>query len=81
MDLVAEIVNWGELGKTVVAAFIAGVGISSAFALGILGAAQFAERRRQGEVVAAAGAAVLAAAGLAICAAGIVFGMIVMLGD
>jgi fatty acid desaturase len=81
MDLVAEVVNWGELGKTVAAAFIAGVGISSAFALGILGVAQFAERRRQGEAAAAAAAAILAAAGLAICAAGIVFGMIVMLGD
>ena len=81
MELVAEIVNWEELGKTVAAAVIAGVGITAAFAVAILGAAQFAERRRQGETVEAAGAAVLAAAGLAVCTAGIVFGMIVMLSD
>ena len=81
LELIAEIVNWEELGKTVAAAFIAGVGLTAAFAVAILGAAQFTERRRQGEAIAAAGAAVLAASGLAVCAAGIAFGMFVMLGD
>ena len=81
IEIVAEVVNWEELGKTVAAAFIAAIGITTAFAIAILGAAQFAERRRDGEAVAAAGAAVLAFAGLAVCAAGIVFGMIVMLSD
>jgi hypothetical protein len=78
--LSGSIVEWGDLGATVAASFIAAVGITAAFAIAILGAAQFSERRRQGDVVAAAGAAVLAAAGLAVCAAGIVFGLIVMLG-
>jgi len=65
----------------VAAATVAALGITAAFAFAILGAAQFIERRRQGEVVAAAGAAVLGVAGLAVCAAGIVFGLVVMLSD
>lgn len=81
VELIGEVVNWEDLGKTVAAAFIAGVGITTAFAVAILGAAQFTERRRQGEGVAAVGAAALAAVGLAVCTAGIVFGMIAMLGD
>ena len=79
--LLAEVVDWAELGSTVVASVVAGVGITAAFAVAILGAAQFGERRRQGETVEAAGAALLAIAGLVICTAGIVFGMVVMLSD
>ena len=81
LSLIGSIVDWGELGKTVAAAVIAGIGITAAFAVAILGSAQFLERRRHDEVAAAAGAAILAIAGLAVCAAGIVFGLIVMLAD
>lgn len=79
--LIGEVVNWDELGKTVAASLVAGVGISVAFAFAILGGAQFVERRRRDETLAAAGAAVMAVAGLTICTAGIVFGLIVMLSD
>jgi hypothetical protein len=79
--LIGSIVDWGELGSTVAAAFIAGVGITAAFAVAILGGAQFLERRREGELATATGAAILGIAGLAVCAAGIVFGLIVMLSD
>ena len=79
--LIGSIVDWGDLGLTVAASVIAGVGITAAFAIAILGAAQFTERRRQGEAVAATGSAILAVAGLAVCTAGIVFGLIVMLSD
>jgi hypothetical protein len=81
LSFIATVVEWGELGKTVVASILAGVGITTAFAVAILGAAQFNERRRQGEDVAAAGAALLGVAGLVVCGAGIVFGLIVMLSD
>jgi len=77
--LAASIVDWGELGSTVVASVIAALGITAAFSVAIFGGAQFMERRRQGESVEAFAAALLAFAGLAICAAGITFGMIVML--
>jgi hypothetical protein len=79
--LIGSIVEWGELGSTVVAAVIAGVGITAAFAVSIFGVAQFIERRRDDEIAAAAGAAALAVAGLAVCAAGIVFGLIAMLSN
>ena len=79
--LLAQVVDWAELGLTVAASVIAGVGITAAFAVAILGAAQFGERRRQGETIEAAGAALLAIAGFAVCAAGIVFGLVVMLSD
>ena len=62
--------NGSELGKTVAASFLAGVGVTAAFAVAIYGAAQFNERRRSGETVAAAGAGVIAGLGLAVCAAG-----------
>jgi fatty acid desaturase len=81
LGLSASIVDWGDLGATVVASFLAAVGITAAFAFAILGAAQFIERRRHGDTVAATAAAALAIGGLAVCAAGIVFGLIVMLGD
>jgi len=79
--LVATIVEWSELGKTVAASFLAGVGVTAAFAIAIFGAAQFSERRRSDEAVAAFGAALIAALGLAVCAGAIVFGLIVMLSD
>jgi hypothetical protein len=79
--LIGSIVDWGELGLTVAAATVAALGITAAFSLAILGMAQFIERRREGDAVAATGAAVLAFAGLAVCAVGIVFGLVVMLSD
>lgn len=79
--LIGSVVDWGELGLTVAAATVAALGITAAFSLAILGLARFIERRREGDAVAATGAAVLAVAGLAVCAVGIVFGLIVMLSD
>ena len=79
LSLIGSVVDWGELGLTVAAATIAAIGITTAFAVAILGAAQFIEQRREGDTFAAAGAALLGFAGLAVCAAGIVFGLIVML--
>ena len=79
LSLVAAIVDWGDLGLTVVASAIAGIGITAAFAVAIYGSAQFSEQRRQGDGAAATGAALLAVLGLAGCTAGIVFGLIAML--
>jgi hypothetical protein len=78
-ELIASIVDWGELGSTVVASVIAALGVTAAFSVSIFGAAQFQERRRQGESIEAFGAAALSVAGLLFCAAAITFGLIVML--
>jgi len=79
--LVGTVVEWAELGKTIAASFLAGVGVTAAFAVAILGAAQFSERRRSGETLAAGAAGALAVLALALCVTGIVFGLIVMLSD
>jgi hypothetical protein len=68
LTVIGSIVDWGELGLTVAASTVAAIGITTAFAVAIYGAAQFSEQRRQGDTVAAAGAALLAFGGLAVCA-------------
>jgi hypothetical protein len=79
LTLIGSIVDWEDLGLTVAASAIAGIGITAAFSVAILGGAQFTERRREGHLVAAVGAALVGVLGLAVCAAGIVFGLVVML--
>ena len=71
-------VDWNALLGTVIASFAAGVGITIIFSLAILGAARFADARRDGRgalATAAAGLMVLALAG---SAAAIAFGIFVM---
>ncbi|MGI8460314.1 MAG: hypothetical protein ACR2OC_01575 [Solirubrobacterales bacterium] len=77
--LLATIVDWAELGKTVAASIIAGIGVTTAFAFAILGGAQFSERRRNGDSAAAVGAGVLGVTSLTVCIAAIIFGLVVML--
>ena len=50
----ATVVDWNALLKTVVAAFIAGVGVTLVFSVAIFGAARFADMNRDGRPVAAA---------------------------
>ena len=78
MELIATVVEWGELGKTVAAAAVAGIGVAGIFSLGVLGAARWIELQRQGRTVAAAGAAGLTIVALTAFAAAIAFGLIVM---
>jgi hypothetical protein len=42
------IVDASDLWQTVAAAFVAGIGVTVAFSIGILGAAQFSEANRDG---------------------------------
>lgn len=81
LALVATVVEWADIGRTVVASVVAGVGVTAAFAVAILGSAQFVERRRGGETARAAAAGLLGVIGLAVCVAAITLGLIVMLGD
>jgi hypothetical protein len=76
--VIATVVNTTELWQTVAAAFIAGVGVTSAFSLAVLGGARFAEATRDGRPFVAAMSAALAIAGLLATAAGIAVGVIVM---
>jgi hypothetical protein len=76
--LASTIVDWKTLGKVVVYSIVTGVGISLAFSLAIVGAARFADMRRDGRAVEAGGYAVLLAVSLAVVAAAVVIGIIVM---
>lgn len=78
MTLLATVVEWAELGKTVAGAAIAGIGVAIIFSLAVLGAARLIELRRTGQTAAAAAAGVLMGAALIAFAGAIAVGLIVM---
>lgn len=76
--LADPIVDWAAIGKVVLAALIAGVGVAVFFSLAVLGTTRFAEMRRSSRAAEAGGYAVLGLAGFAATVAGIVIAIIVM---
>jgi hypothetical protein len=78
MALLATVVDTDALLKTVLFAVIAGVGVTLAFSVAILGATRFAELRRDDRVAAATAAAVLTAVGFVTWVAAIGAGILVM---
>lgn len=77
--MTAVILDTKELWQTVVAALVAGVGVTACFSLIILGVARFGELRRADRPVLAAIVGGLAGLALAATLAGITLGVIVML--
>jgi hypothetical protein len=78
MPMLATVVETQELLKTVVAALIAGVGITFVFSLAIYGATRFADLSRDERPVAAGAAAILTLIALLACIAAVVVGIVVM---
>jgi hypothetical protein len=76
--MIATIVHTDELLETVIAASVAGVGVSFAFSVAIWGASQFVELSRSERPAAATAAAVVAALALLCVAASLVIGIVVM---
>jgi hypothetical protein len=76
--MLATVVETDALLQTVLAAFVAGVGVTLVFSLAILGAARFADMSRDGRPVAAAAFGALTLVALAVAAAGVTIGIIVM---
>jgi hypothetical protein len=74
----ATIVESKELIETVIASFVAGVGVTAVFSLAIRGGARFVDLNRDGRPVAAAVAAALGALSLTITLAAVVIGIVVM---
>ncbi len=74
----ATVIDGKALWETAVASLVAGVGITIAASTAIYGFAHFADARRDNRVFAAIAAATLAITASLIFAAGIVFGLIVM---
>ncbi len=77
--MIATVVDTTELWETVVAALVAGVGITAAYSVVIFGAARFAELRRSERPLAAGAAGALAALALIVTFGGIALGIVVML--
>jgi hypothetical protein len=78
MAILATVVDWGALGKSVAAAFIVGVSVCLAFSLAIYGTTRVADHSRAERPLAAMAAGVLATIGAAVCIGAIVLGIIVM---
>ena len=73
-----DIVDWKALGEVVLYSLVAGVGVGFCYSLAIVGAARFADMRRDGRTAGAAVYALLGVLGLAVSVAAIVAGIIVM---
>lgn len=75
----AKIVDWGQLLEVVEAGLLAGVGISVAFSLLILGTVRFGEARQQSRHASAALHGAVALVAMVVCVGAIVFGVSTML--
>jgi hypothetical protein len=76
--VIATIVEGRALIETVVASIVLGVGVTVAFSVAIRGVAQFSDLNREDRTLAAGAALGMAGLALAVVAAGVVFGIVVM---
>ena len=76
--MLATVIDTEALWETVVAAIVAGVGVTMVFAIAILGAARFLEESRGGRAPAAVAFAVLATVAVVAFVALVVLGLVVM---
>ena len=74
----AVVVETKELLHTVISSLIAGVGVTVVFSIAIWGAARFVDLSRSERPVAAGAAGAVSALALAVTAAAIVLGIVVM---
>jgi hypothetical protein len=74
----AVVVQTTELWQTIVAALVAGVGITTVFSVAIWGAARFVDLSRGDRPVAAGAAAALAVLAIAATLGAVVVGIVVM---
>jgi hypothetical protein len=76
--MLATVVDTGALAKVIAASLVAGIGVTAAFALGILGATRFADMRKEERAVEAAAYGAMALAAFAACVAAVVVGIVIM---
>lgn len=79
--MIGAIVDTDALVQVLWVSLLAGVGVTGAYGLAILGAARALEFARDGRVAEAAVYAVIGVAGMAVFVAAIVFGIVVLTGD
>jgi hypothetical protein len=76
--MIATVVDWSALRDVVIYSLAAGVGVTVAFSLAILGLTRLADMRRDGRTAEAVAYATLATLGLAVSATAVVIGIILM---
>jgi hypothetical protein len=76
--MIATVVHTEELLSTIAAAVVAGIGVTTAFSVGIWGAGQFIELSRNERRVAAAAAGFVGGLALVLVAASLIIGIVVM---
>ena len=77
--MLATVVDGGALLQVLWVSFAAGIGLTLMFSVAIAGAARASQYRRAGEATSAAVWSAITLVCIAICAVGVVLGVIVML--
>jgi hypothetical protein len=72
------VTDWDAVVEVIWVSLVAGIGVTVAFAFGLLGATRWVDLNRQGRPGEAAIFGLLGAAGLALFLAAVVFGIVVM---
>jgi predicted RND superfamily exporter protein len=78
MIVADKVVEWDKIFQVVYSALGVALAVAIAFSVAVAGGTRFMEERRDGAAARAAMWALLAALGLAVCAAAIVLGIVVM---
>ena len=78
LPIAGDIVEWDLLLQVIWAALAAGLAVTIAVSLAILGATRAADARRDGDTFDAVFYGAVCVLGLAICAAAVVLGIVVM---
>jgi hypothetical protein len=78
LGLIGSVVDWSSLGKLVWTASLAGIGVTLIFSIAILGATRAVDSSRDGRPGGVAVFGVLGLAALAVVAAAVVYGIVVM---
>jgi hypothetical protein len=76
--IAAQVVDWGTIGKVILAALVASLAVSAGFAFSILGAVRSTELRREGRAVEASALALVGLVGAALCVAAIAGGILAL---
>jgi hypothetical protein len=79
--VIATVVDWDALLQVIWVSLVAGVGLTAAWGLALLGSSRALESGRDGRIPEAAFYAVVGAAALALVLGAIVFAIVILTGD
>ena len=79
--MIATVVDWDAILQVIWVSLVAGVGVTAAWAIALLGSTRALETGRDGRVVEAALYAVIGVVALATVIGAIVFGIVILIGD